>query len=68
MNCNEYVDLYVDLCKHVRKECTEPDEKHEVNMVLAQMKLQNCLTLDNVVHVNCSERLKEVVRKGLGLK
>ncbi len=68
MNCNEYADLYVDLCKHVRKECVSPDEKHEVNMVLAQMKLQNCLTLDKLIYNHCTGEKRMEVRKGLGLK
>lgn len=38
----------------------KPDEKHEVNMVLQHMKLQNCLHMDKVLHNNCEHKFSTV--------
>ena len=64
MNCDDYTSLYIRLCKHIKKEVLEPEEKHEVNMVLQQMKLQNCLTMDTIMHIYCEKKLG-YVRKQL---
>lgn len=60
MDCDDYVTLYLQLCKHIKKEVMKPDEKHEVNMVLQHMKLQNCLHMDKVLHNNCERKFSTV--------